>query len=70
MVGVGIGVPGPVTPSGIVKGCVNIGWGDTPVEETLKDKTGFIVKAGNDANVAALGEYGKAAVRATTASLW
>ena len=55
VIGVGIGVPGPVTPSGIVKGCVNIGWGDTPVEETLKDKTGFIVKAGNDANVAALG---------------
>lgn len=56
VVGVGIGVPGPVTPSGIVKGCVNIGWGDTPVEEILKDKTGFEVKAGNDANVAALGE--------------
>lgn len=56
VVGIGIGVPGPVTPSGIVKGCVNIGWGDTPVEEILKDKTGFEVKAGNDANVAALGE--------------
>lgn len=56
IIGVGIGVPGPVTPSGIVKGCVNIGWGDTPVEESLKDKTGFMVKAGNDANVAALGE--------------
>lgn len=56
IIGVGIGVPGPVTPSGIVKGCVNIGWGDTPVEESLKDKTGFYVKAGNDANVAALGE--------------
>lgn len=56
IVGVGIGVPGPVTPTGIVKGCVNIGWGDVPVEESLKDKTGFPVKAGNDANVAALGE--------------
>ena len=56
VIGIGIGVPGPVTPSGIVKGCVNIGWGDTPVEESLKDKTGFEVKAGNDANVAALGE--------------
>ena len=56
VVGVGIGVPGPVTPNGIVKGCVNLGWGDTPVEESLKDKTGFVVKAGNDANVAALGE--------------
>ena len=56
VVGVGIGVPGPVTPTGVVKGCVNLGWGDTPVEESLKDKTGFVVKAGNDANVAALGE--------------
>ena len=56
IVGVGIGVPVPVTPTGMVKGCVNIGWGDTAVEELLKDKTGFPVKAGNDANVAALGE--------------
>lgn len=56
VVGIGIGVPGPVTPNGVVKGCVNLGWGDVPVEESLKDKTGFPVKAGNDANVAALGE--------------
>lgn len=56
IVGVGIGVPGPVTRTGIVKGCVNLGWGDTPVEEILKDKTGLPAKAGNDANVAALGE--------------
>lgn len=56
VVGVGIGVPGPVTPTGVVKGCVNLGWGDVAVEESLKDKTGFLVKAGNDANVAALGE--------------
>ncbi len=56
IVGVGIGVPGPVTRTGIVKGCVNLGWGDTPVEEILKDKLGLPAKAGNDANVAALGE--------------
>ena len=56
VVGVGIGVPGPVSPSGVVKGCVNLGWGDTAVEEILSDLTGFPVKAGNDANVAALGE--------------
>lgn len=56
VIGVGIGVPGPVTPEGIVKGCVNLGWGDVAIEETLKDMTGFSVKAGNDANVAALGE--------------
>lgn len=54
--GIGIGVPGPVTPDGVVKGCVNIGWGDTPVEAVLKEKTGFLTRAGNDANVAALGE--------------
>ncbi len=54
--GIGIGVPGPVTPGGVVKGCVNLGWGDTAIEETLSDKTGYPVKAGNDANVAALGE--------------
>ncbi len=56
IVGIGIGVPGPVTPSGVVKGCVNIGWGDTPVVDILSDKTGLPVKANNDANVAALGE--------------
>lgn len=56
VVGVGIGVPGPVTSTGIVKGCANLGWGDVPVEEILMDKTGFPAKAGNDANVAALGE--------------
>ena len=55
VVGVGIGVPGPVTSAGIVKGCVNLGWGDTAVEEILSDLTGFEAKAGNDANVAALG---------------
>ena len=32
VVGVGIGVPGPVTSTGIVKGCVNLGWGDVPVD--------------------------------------
>ncbi len=56
VVGVGIGVPGPVTSAGIVKGCANLGWGDTAVEEILSELTGFEVKAGNDANVAALGE--------------
>lgn len=56
VVGIGIGVPGPVTSTGVVKGCVNIGWGDTPVVDILSDKTGFPVKANNDANVAALGE--------------
>jgi glucokinase len=54
--GVGIGVPGPVTPEGVVRKCVNLGWGVFNVEETLSNLTGYPVKAGNDANVAALGE--------------
>lgn len=54
--GIGVGVPGPVTPEGIVRKCVNLGWGVFNVEDTLSELTGYPVKAGNDANVAALGE--------------
>lgn len=54
--GIGVGVPGPVTEEGMVLKCVNLGWGVFNVAETLSEKTGFVVKAGNDANVAALGE--------------
>lgn len=54
--GIGVGVPGPVTPEGIVRKCVNLGWGVFNVEDTLSELTGYLVKAGNDANVAALGE--------------
>ena len=56
ILGLGIGVPGPVTPQGIVNKCVNLGWGQMPIEQELSALTGFPVKAGNDANVAALGE--------------
>jgi glucokinase len=54
--GIGIGVPGPVAADGTVFKCVNLGWGVFNVEEVLSAKTGLLVKAGNDANVAALGE--------------
>lgn len=54
--GIGVGVPGPVTEEGTVLKCVNLGWGVFNVAEALSEKTGFVVKAGNDANVAALGE--------------
>ncbi len=56
VVGLGIGVPGPVRSDGTVNGCVNLGWGKTPVANILRELTGLLVKAGNDANVAALGE--------------
>ncbi len=54
--GIGLGVPGPVDGEGLVHKCVNLGWGVINVEKELADKTGLFVKAGNDANVAALGE--------------
>lgn len=56
VVGIGVGVPGPVNAEGVVLKCVNLGWDVFNVEEALSQKTGLKVKAGNDANVAALGE--------------
>jgi glucokinase len=57
--GVGIGVPGPVNDKGEVECAVNLHWGYTDVEGDLSALTGLPVKAGNDANVAALGELWK-----------
>ena len=57
ILGLGIGVPGPVDSKGIVNKCVNLGWGAFNIADKLQELTGFSVKAGNDANVAALGEY-------------
>ena len=57
ILGLGIGVPGPVDSKGIVNKCVNLGWGTFNIADKLQELTGFSVKAGNDANVAALGEY-------------
>ena len=54
--GIGLGVPGPVDNEGVVHKCVNLGWDVVNVEKELEEKTGLLVKAGNDANVAALGE--------------
>ncbi len=59
IVGVGIGVPGAVTPDGTVNKCINLGWGVFNIEKELADLTGFPVKAGNDATVAAMGECWK-----------
>ena len=59
ILGLGIGVPGPVSGKGVVNKCVNLGWGVFNIAEELTKLTGFPVKAGNDANVAALGEFWK-----------
>ena len=58
--GIGIGIPGPVLADGTVLQCVNLGWGTFNVEQKLSEMFhGIKVKAGNDANVAALGEAWK-----------
>ena len=55
--GIGIGVPGPVDRNGVVPWCDNLGWGRVEVEKEMSEKMfGLKVKAGNDANMAALGE--------------
>ena len=54
--GVGIGVPGPVDDNGVIACAVNLHWGRMDIVKELGDLTGLKVKAGNDANVAALGE--------------
>ncbi len=57
ILGIGIGVPGPVLPDGTVNRCINLGWSAFNVEKELSALTGLRVKAGNDASLAALGEY-------------
>ena len=59
VLGVGIGVPGPVDSKGTIYKAANLGWGVFNVSEKLGELTGFPVKTGNDANVAALGEMWK-----------
>lgn len=59
LLGIGIGVPGPVDDDGNVNRCSNLGWGVFNIHKALGDLTGLPVKAGNDANLAALGEAWK-----------
>ncbi len=59
--GVGIGIPGPINSRGEAACAVNLYWGFTPVAQILGNLTGLKAQAGNDANVAALGEAWKGA---------
>lgn len=61
VVGVGMGVPGPVTEDGVIKKAINLGWGVFNIEKEASQLFGLPCKAGNDANVAALGEMYKGA---------
>ena len=59
VVGVGLGAPGPIDAQGTVYVAVNLGWGVFNIADTLSALLDMPVKAGNDANVAALGEMWK-----------
>ncbi len=59
--GIGIDVPGPIDERGIVPHTANLGWGYKEVTRELSQLCGFRCRAGNDANVAALGELWKGA---------
>lgn len=56
VVGLGIGVPGPVDGKGTVYKAVNLGWEVLNIPDVLRGYLNLPVKAGNDANVAAFGE--------------
>ena len=59
VIGVGVGVPGPVKEDKIVLGCVNLGWPVLNVSAELEKLLNLSVKVANDANIAALGEMYK-----------
>ena len=60
IIGLGMGLPAPVTEDGIVQNSANLGWGYKEVTRELEELLdGMKVIPGNDANVAALGEMWK-----------
>lgn len=56
VLGIGMGIPAPITEEGIVSSTANLGWGYKEVVREMKELTKVPVVTGNDANVAALGE--------------
>lgn len=54
----GIGAPGPLDPQrGFVYQAPNLGWRDVPLKHLLEEALQVNVTVGNDANLAALGEF-------------
>ena len=56
VLGLGVGTPGPVSPSGTVIAAPNLEWSDLPLARILADHLGVPVHVENDANAAVLAE--------------
>lgn len=69
---IGIGAPGPLDPhSGVILRAPNLpGWEDIPLRKMIEDAFNLPVSVGNDANVAALGEWKFGAGRGTHAMVY
>ena len=63
VLGFGFGVPGPVVKNLVIK-CANLGWENVELDKEFKALMGqdVFVKVGNDATVAAIGEYTKMSI--------
>lgn len=69
ILGIGVGVPGPIVDGRTVSRCVNLGWGAKDVASFFEQELGWNCRIGNDANVAALGEAWKGAAQNTHSSV-
>lgn len=57
VVGLGLGLPGPVSHGRLAQHCPNLGWTQADVVSPLEARLGLPVRADNDANLAAWGEH-------------
>ncbi|ANC30823.1 ROK family transcriptional regulator [Isoptericola dokdonensis] len=57
VIGIGVGSPGVVDPSGRIVEAPNVEWTDLPLAAVLTERLGLPVHVANDANSAALAEY-------------
>lgn len=58
LLGLGVGTPGVVDDEGVVRTAPNLGWSNLPLRTILEERTGLPTVVANDANIAALAEYG------------